>query len=54
MLKKYRPNDTEPEHSSVEIPTNGRGNGRAATVSEEEDEEQGERYERGKLRYHSA
>ena len=48
MLKKYRPNDSEPEHSSVEIPSNGR-TGRAATVSDENDEDDNERYERGQL-----
>lgn len=49
MLKKYRPNDSQPEHSSVEVPTNGRTGGRSATVSDENEEDEEERYERGQL-----
>lgn len=51
MLKKYKPNEDEPQHTSVSILTNG--GGRAATVSEadEDGEEEQERRERGKSRF---
>lgn len=45
MLKKYRPNESESEHASVAVPST-KENGRAARVSEE-DEDEREGYERG-------